>query len=264
VRGYTTSSYGDGFADVYDDWYRDVSDVDATVAMIAALAGGGHVLELGVGTGRLAIPLTAHGVHVTGIDTSEAMLRRLSDKPGGERVVVVHGDMVDDHPPGPFALVFVAYNTLFNLDSAERQRACFDAVARSLDADGVFVVEAFVPSPQPATGVPGAGLTVRSLDVDRVVLSISIHDEALQRAEGQYVELTEHAGVRLRPWSIRYAPPGELDSMADGAGLALRARWADFDRSTFTNDSDRHVSVYGRANSSRAVTIAGEGGRTNT
>jgi SAM-dependent methyltransferase len=250
VRGYTSSSYGDAFADVYDDWYRTVSDVESTVATLVELASAASaattperaaatVLELGVGTGRLAIPLAAAGAAVTGVDASAAMLRRLTEKDPDGHVQAVLGDMVDDVPRGPFDVVFVAYNTLFNLLTRDRQQACFAAVRAVLAPEGSFVVEAFVPSPQ-----PGSQVTVRSLDADRVVLSISVHDGDDQRAEGQYVELTEAAGVRLRPWSIRYASPDELDEMAAAAGLVLRARWGDFDRRPFTDESDRHVSVY--------------------
>lgn len=242
MRGYGESSYGDGFADVYDEWYRGISDVEATVATLAALAGGGSVLELGVGTGRLAIPLAATGLDVTGIDASEAMLAGLAAKDGFDRVTIVRGDMVRDQPPGPFALVFVAYNTLFNLLTRERQEACFAAVASRLLRHGAFVVEAFVPTPQ-----PGPEVTLRSLAADRVVLSVSVRDDDNQRAEGQFVELSEAGGVRLRPWSIRYADPIELDAMAAAAGLELRTRWEDFDRHPFSAESERHVSVYGLA-----------------
>ena len=249
MRGYTSSSYGDSFADVYDDWYRKVSDVDATVAALSELASGGAVLELGTGTGRIALPLAQHGVAVTGIDASDAMLRKLAAKDPDGLVHTVLGDMVDDLPDGPFAVVFVAYNTLFNLVTEQRQRECFTAVATRLAPTGAFVVEAFVPSPQ-----AGSQVTVRSLEVDRVVLSVSVQDHDSQRAEGQYVELSEHAGVRLRPWSIRWAPPEELDAMAAAAGLELRVRWGDFDRSEFTDDSERHVSIYTRAGVSQEFT----------
>ena len=126
VRGYHEASYGEGFADVYDDWYAGVSDVAATTAGLAALAGAGPVLELGVGTGRLAVPLAATGLHVHGVDTSQAMLERLTARldamsPRPE-VTGVLGDMVDGLPPGPFTLVFVAYNTFFSLLTEERQR----------------------------------------------------------------------------------------------------------------------------------------------
>jgi SAM-dependent methyltransferase len=241
VRGYHDQSYGDGFADVYDDWYSDITDVDATTAALATLAAGGRVLELGVGTGRLAIPLAATGLEVHGLDTSTAMLERLATKPGGERVHAHLGDMVDGLPDGPFGVVFVAYNTFFSLLTAERQQACFDEVARRLAEGGCFVVEAFVPD---AGDRSTSGVTVRSVAADRVVLSVSTSDPERQMAEGQYVDITETGGVRLRPWSIRWASPGQLAAMAANSGLELADRWAGFDGSAFSDESERHVSIF--------------------
>ena len=244
MRGYDDSSYGDAFADVYDDWYGEISDVAATTAMLAdlaALCGDSRVLELGAGTGRLAIPLAAKGLDVVGIDSSPAMLGRLGAKPGGDLVLTLVGDMTDDLPDGPFGVVFVAYNTLFNLPSAERQLACFQAVADRLARRGTFVVEAFVPD----TGTkPESQVSVRSVTADRVVLSVSTSDPADQRAEGQYVDITESDGVRLRPWSIRWATPEQLDAMAATAGLTLVERWETFAGAPFGPDSPRHVSLY--------------------
>jgi SAM-dependent methyltransferase len=240
VRGYTSSSYGDGFADVYDDWYRDVSDIEATVALVADLAGpGGRVLELGVGTGRLAVPLAAAGLRVTGIDASAAMLERLASADPTRTVTSVQGDMVDDLPLGEHDVVLVAYNTLFNLLTVERQRSCFAAVADRLAPIGSFLVEAFVPEP-----TSGSQVTVRSMAVDRVVLSASVLHADDQTAEGQYVELTESGGVRLRPWAIRWSTVDELDEMAQAVGLELADRWGDVDRRPFSADSERHVSRY--------------------
>ncbi len=244
MRGYDDSSYGDAFADIYDHWYGEISDVAATTAMLtglAVLSGESRVLELGVGTGRLAIPLAAAGLEVVGIDSSSAMLSRLAAKPGGELVLTLVGDMAEDLPDGPFAVVYVAYNTLFNLPSAERQLACFRAVAARLAKGGTFVVEAFVPD----TGTkPESQVSVRSVTADRVVLSVSTSDPADQRAEGQYVDITESDGVRLRPWSIRWATPDQLDEMAKVAGLTLAERWETFAGATFGPDSPRHVSLY--------------------
>jgi SAM-dependent methyltransferase len=243
MRGYHDASYGDAFADVYDEWYHGISDVDATTATLASLAAGTRVLELGVGTGRLAIPLAATGLEVHGLDTSAAMLQQMAVKAGGATVVPHLGDMVEAMPSGPFGLAFVAYNTFFNLLSEERQRQCFAAVATRLAPQGVFVVEAFVPDPHHDAG---GGVSVRSLTADRVVLNVSTADPASQRAEGQYVDITEAGGVRLRPWSIRWATPGQLDDMAGAAGLRVRERWESFDRTPFGVDSQRHVSVYAR------------------
>jgi SAM-dependent methyltransferase len=239
MRGYDSSSYGQAFADVYDDWYRDLGDIDATIAFLAQAAHHGTVLELGVGTGRLAVPLRPMVAAVTGVDTSEKMLERLASNDPLGTVVGVLGDMVDDLPADRFDLVVAAYNTVFNLLTPERQQACFHTVASRLREQGSFVVEAFVPQPH-----TGSQVSVRSMAADRVVLSASIHHAGDQRADGHFVELTEAGGVRLRPWAIRWAEPEQLDSMAMQAGLTLAERWADYDRSAFDGSSERHVSVY--------------------
>lgn len=243
MRGYGPSSYGDGFADVYDDWYHGVSDIEATVRLVASRCSSSDaaVLELGVGTGRLALPLADQGLRVTGVDSSAAMLERLTARDPDGRVTTVLGDMVDDLPDGPFDVVLVAYNTLFNLLSADRQRACFVAVAQRLVPGGAFLVEAFVPAPG-----SGSQVSVRSMTVDTVVLSASLLRADEQTAEGHYIEISEAGGIRLRPWSIRYCSPDELDAMAATAGLRLAARWEDVERRPFTADSERHVSCYVR------------------
>lgn len=244
MEGYGPETYGDAFADVYDDWYRGVSDIDTTVAFLGELAGDGATLELGVGTGRLAIPLARTGRKVTGVDTSAAMLARLHAADADGRIETIHGDMVTDLPDGPFALVFVAYNTIFNLTADGSQQACFHAVATRLAPGGRFAVEAFVPDEPPRRG---DDVSVRTLAADRVVLSISRHDPSTQVAEGQFVELSEAAGVRLRPWSIRYTTPDQLDAMAAAAGLELEARHEDAGRTPFDPEtSPRHLSVYRR------------------
>ena len=242
MRGYESSTYGDAFADVYDDWYRDLGDIDTAVAFLSGLAHGGSALELGVGTGRLAVPLRRSVGSVTGIDSSQKMLDRLASNDPDGRVVGVLGDMVDDLPVGPFDLVIAAYNTLFNLLTADRQVQCFRAVASQLASGGSFVVEAFVPQPH-----TGSQVSVRTVAADRVVLSASIHHAGDQRADGQFVEFTEAGGVRLFPWSIRWTEPEQLDDMAIRGGLELHERWADYDRSTFDSASARHVSVYRHA-----------------
>lgn len=242
MDGYTGSTYGDAFADVYDDWYRDNGDVHAIVDLVTALAAAHPslpVLELGVGTGRLAIPLAARGVAVVGVDASAAMLARLAAN-DPQRTVHAHlGDMVDDLPIGPFAVVFVAFNTFFNLLDETRQQACFTAVASRLTTAGAFVIDAFVPEPQ-----PGSSVSVRSLTADSVVLSVVTHDDETQVAQGQYISITEGGGVRLRPWAIRYATVEQLDAMAAQASFTLSQRFADPQRSPFDVESSRHVSIY--------------------
>jgi SAM-dependent methyltransferase len=245
MDGYDDSTYGDAFADVYDDWYSDISDVDTTVTTLVELAAGGAVLELGVGTGRLAVPLAIagrdHGITVTGIDSSAAMLARLAERDPDGLVAHIRGSMVDDLPPGPFGLVVVAYNTLFNLRTRELQSQCFGAVADALGPRGRFVVEAFVPDD---ANHGGNDVSVRTLAADRVVLSVSMQRPDVQIAEGQFVEFTEAGGVRLRPWSIRYTGIAELDEMAEAAGMALEDRWISFAKEPFESSAGRHVTVY--------------------
>lgn len=245
VDGYDERTYGDAFADVYDTWYADISDIDATVDELLALAGEGPVLELGVGTGRLAVPLAeagrAAGVRVVGVDTSPAMLARLGERDTARLVHAVEADMVTGLPAGPFQLAFVAYNTLFNLTGDGAQATCFRAVAARLAPQGRFVVEAFVPDDPPPSG---DDIAVRTLAADRVVLSVTRHDPTRRTAAGQFVELTEAGGVRLRPWSIRYAAPAELDALAAGAGFTVEHRWEAFGRVPFSDASARHVTVY--------------------
>lgn len=272
VRGYDDDTYGDSFADVYDDWYADVSDAAAMVALVEAEARAAAqrsgddtpvAVELGVGTGRLAVPLALTGVTVVGIDTSAAMLERLGAKSAaaGTAVRAVRGDMAEalaGLAGERCHTVFVAYNTLFSLPTQERQQGCFDAAAAALVPGGCFIVEAFVPvepdgeppdgsndTRQP-TPPRSATVGVRSVAADRVVLRVDVADPAAQRAEGQYVEITESGGIRLRPWSIRWSTPAQLDEMAVRAGLRLRHRHADASGTPFDAESDRHVSLYER------------------
>lgn len=247
MQGFGTESYGESFADIYDDWYGDISDTEGTVAFLSALIGDRRLLELGVGTGRLALPLAAAGFAVSGLDASGPMIDLLRAKPGGEALDVAIGDMADIGELAPpagatFGVALIAFNTFFNLTSEDAQQRCLDGVASRLEPGGRLVIEAFVPGDDPRSGEV---MTVRSMEVDRVVLSISRRDPASQTATGQYVELTEAGGVRLRPWMIRYAAPPELDRMAEKAGLHLVERWAGWRGEPYSDSSTHHVSVYG-------------------
>lgn len=251
MEGYDASTYGDRFADVYDDWYGDVTDADACADRVAALAthaGGGAVLELGVGSGRLAIPLAARGLEVHGIDASAAMLERLRAKPGGPSIVTTQGDMAElalaDAPP--FAVVLVAFNTFFNLATETAQRRCLERVAALLAPAGRFVLEAFVPSDDVAVAAR-ASVAPRRITADEVVLTASQVDVATQTITGQHVHLRE-GGIRLRPWHLRYATPGQLDAMAREAGLELEGRASGWHDEPFTDSSTVHVSTYRRGN----------------
>jgi SAM-dependent methyltransferase len=251
MDGYRADTYGASFADVYDEWYGDLDDLGDLIAMLAEFADTGPVCELGVGTGRIAIPLAATGLSVVGIDSSTAMLERLAGADPSASVEVVQGDMVDDIPAGPFSLIVIAFNTLFNLNDADQQAACVKNAAARLRPGGRLFIDGIVPE----STIAGYGLTiddvtVRDLSVDRVILSVSRHRPAEQTAEGQFIEFTEAGGIRLRPWSVRYSTPEQIDAMAGAAGLHLEHRWCDLQRGAFTGEACRHVSVFRKPDTS--------------
>ncbi|HLM65007.1 MAG TPA: class I SAM-dependent methyltransferase [Acidimicrobiales bacterium] len=251
MEGYGPGTYGDRFADVYDEWYGDVSDVAATVERVVALvegAGGGPVLELGGGSGRLALPLADAGLETWSIDASAAMVDRLRAKPGGDRVRAVVGDMaaLDLGDAPPFAVVLCAFNTFFNLTTTAAQRRCLAGVAAALAPAGRFVLEAFVPPAADEEDAAVSSVEPRHIGLDEVVLTVSRLDPATRTVTGQHVQLTEAGGVRLRPWVLHYASPDQLDALAEGAGLRLVERHADWRREPFTAASGTHVSTYGR------------------
>lgn len=241
MDGYGPETYGEGFADVYDDWYGDVSDIGATVAGVVELADGGPVLELGVGTGRLAIPIAAVGLEVVGVDASPAMLARLAAKPGGDAVRAINADMaspsVDDNH---FAVAFAAFNTFFNLVDEAAQRRCVDALVTALRPGGCVALEGFVP---PADGLTDGGVSVREVTTDRAVLSVSQHDAGAQRIQGQHVDISA-AGIVMRPWLLHYRTPEQLDELFAAAGFGLERRTADWAGADFSTTSEAHVSVY--------------------
>lgn len=243
MSDYGPATYGDRIADVYDEWYGQLGDAPTVAAALADLAHGGRALELGIGTGRIALPLAACGVAVHGIDASEAMVARLHAKEGGERLPVTIGNFAEVGVDGAFSLIFVLFNTFFALTSQEDQVRCFRNVAQHLEPDGVFVIEAFVPDM--TRFMRGQTTQAGRVELDRVFLDVSRHDPVQQRVMSQHVVITQ-GGVQLYPVSIRYAWPAELDLMAQLAGLQLRERWADWQRAPFTAESTRHVSVYGR------------------
>lgn len=244
MKNYAAETYGELYADRYDEWHG-ASAVEAVEAL-KELAGGGRALELGVGTGRVAIPLADAGVEVHGIDTSPSMVERMRAKPGGGRVRASVGDFADVDAEGEFSLVFVVFNTFFMLLSQEEQLRCFRNAAARLAPGGVFVLEAFFPD----VSRYEAGQVVRTISVadDEVILEVSRHDAARQHVASQRVVLGgASGGVRLFPIQIRYAWPSELDLMARLAGLALRERWGGWRREPFDSRSEKHVSVYERA-----------------
>jgi SAM-dependent methyltransferase len=234
--------YGDRWADVYDEHHAEMNPAGA-VDFLAGLAGGGRVLELAIGTGRVALPLAGRGIAVEGIDASEAMVERLRAKPGGASVPVVIGDMAQVPAAGPFGLVYLVFNALFGLLSQARQAECFRNVARVLDPGGVFVIECFVPDL--ARFDRGQRVQARAVTEDSAILEVSRHDAAHQRITTQIITLDRH-GTHLRPVALRYSWPSELDLMAQQASLRLRERYDGWDQRPFDSSSRAHVSVYQR------------------
>jgi SAM-dependent methyltransferase len=234
--------FGKHFAEIYDDSLR--GDELATVAFLEQLARGGAALELAIGTGRIALPLAARGIRVDGIDISPAMVAKLRAKPGGNQISVTIGDFADVPVPGTYRLIFVVFNTLFNLLTQDDQVRCFQNVAAHLTDDGLFVVEAFVPTSLSRLR-QDQYVDAEAIGVDEVRLDVARHDPVTQRLEESHVHLSRE-GVRLYPIVTRYAWPSELDLMARIAGLRLKDRWAGWNREPFTSTSSTHVSVYGR------------------
>ena len=236
------TSFGADTAATYDDDPR--GDEGETVAFLEQLAGGGPVLELAIGTGRIAIPLAARGLAVDGIDFSPEMVARLRAKPGGATIPVTMGDFAEVGVPGPYPLIYLVYNTLFNLLTQDDQVRCFENVAAHLTDDGSFVVEAFVPSFLYRLR-DDQYVDAEAIKVSEVSFDVGRHDAATQRLDETHVVLSS-AGVRLYPIVSRYSWPSELDLMARIAGLRLRNRWGGWNQEPFDTNSSWHVSVYGR------------------
>ncbi len=235
-------SFGEDTAKRYDNVERG-DEVEA-VAWLEQMAKGGPALELAIGTGRIALPLAARGIRVDGIDLSTAMVALLSTKPGGADIDVTMGDFADVAVPGKYRLIYVVFNTLFNLLTQDEQVRCFENVADHLTDDGVFVVEAYVPAFLHRLR-DNQYVEAEAIEVGEVKLDVLRHDMSTQIIEESHVSLSP-AGVRMNPIVQRYAWPAELDLMARIAGLRLKERWAGWNRGPFTSDSDNLVSVYGR------------------
>ena len=236
---YHESTYGDRVAEIYDEWHPA-----APAEMVAALkdlTGTGPALELGIGTGRIALPLAAQGLEIHGVDASEAMVAKLRAKPGGDRIPVRVGNFVEVGANGNYSLIFVVFNTFFALRSQEEQVQCFANVAQRLRPGGLFLIEAFVPDLTRLTR--GQIIQATQVGVDEVKLEASRHDPLTQRMFSQHVLITEK-GVKLYPVQVRYAWPAELDLMARLAGMRLRERWGDWQRDPFTAASTHHISIY--------------------
>jgi SAM-dependent methyltransferase len=235
--------FGERVAAIYDEHSAGMFDpavVGPAVDLLAQLVGDGRALEFAIGTGRIALPLAERGVAVVGIDNSEAMLARLREKPGAERIEALVGDMATTRVDGDFSLVYLVFNTIFNLTTQDGQVACFENAAAHLGSSGRFVIEARVPELQ---RLP-LGQTVLPWRADPTGLSFYVYDVVSQRLGGQHYYVEDDGRLQPSPTEMRYAWPSELDLMARIAGMRLEHRWAGWSREPFTALSPSHVSVY--------------------
>lgn len=250
MDGFGPSTYGDAFADIYDDWYADLGDLEACVDALARLSGPGPAVEIGVGTGRVAGPLAARGVTVVGIDASHPMLERLGERWPAVRGVRADAGALPVRPGGWCRLVYAAYNTFWSIGDAAVQGACLAAAADCLHPDGRVVLEGFVPPtsadrPASSTDRPTSTVEVTRMTADSLVLLASRDHPGRQELEGHHVHITE-TGIRLRPWRVRYLTDEQLDAAAAAAGLVLDGRWGAWDGRPLEVDDPVGISVYRR------------------
>jgi SAM-dependent methyltransferase len=234
--------FGEPVAARYDQSVADLSGpdvVDPAADFLAELAGDGQALELGIGTGRIALPLARRGVPVHGIDVSRAMVARLRDKPGGDTVGVTIGDFATTAVAGSFSLAYLVFNTIMNLTAQDAQVACFRNAAAHLQPGGCFVIEVMVPE---LRKLP-AGQDAVPFRISPGSWAYDLYDTATQAMSSNYVEVSGGRG-EYRSIPFRYVWPAELDLMAQLAGMRLRERWAGWTREPFTSDSGQHISVW--------------------
>ncbi len=246
MKGYGPETFGELNAERYDASCEEAmaAETHDSVETLAAFAGGGRVLELAIGTGRVALPLANRGLSVHGIEASEKMVAELRKKPGGSAIPVVIGDMAEARAEGAFDLVYLVFNTIFNLTTQEAQVRCFQNAARHLSPKGLFVIETVVPDF--SEYVDGQRMKGSWATMDGARFEIAIHDRVAQTVAFQRIVISQ-AGTQMIPHFMRYAWPAELDLMAQLAGLGLRERLAWWDRSPFTAQSKSHVSIYSQA-----------------
>ena len=235
------AEYGERAAESYDHLYPHSTTAEAAADFLAELAVGGSALELGIGTGRIALPLASRGVAVTGVDSSPAIVDKLRGKPGGEDIPVIMGDFNTVDLEGPYHLVFVAFNTLFSLLTQEDQINCFRRVFAALEPGGRFVTEAFVPDLSRFDRGQRTATTL--VDSNTVMIDATLHHPVEQRVDSNHIVITEQ-GTKMIPVRLRYAWPSELDLMARLAGFAVESRFGSWTRTAFDDDSRSHISVW--------------------
>lgn len=239
MEAYDIDTYGESVAEVYDDWYATYEE--RMIDVLYQLARGGRALELGIGTGRVALPLQERGIEVHGIDASKGMLAKLTAKPGGAKIPISIGDFSKVEVEGQFDLIYIVFNTFFALLTQEEQITCFRNVAAHLKPEGVFLLTAFVPDMKRI--IAGQEVRITSLERNQTHLDASLFDPVSQQVTSNHIVLSEN-GVRMYPVRLRYAWPSELDLMARLAGLILKERWSSWEGAAFDASSTRHISLY--------------------
>jgi predicted TPR repeat methyltransferase len=239
MNEYSADTYGESISEKYDDWFSDVDPL--IIEYLCECARGGKALELGIGTGRVAIPLREKDVDVYGIDASPAMVAKMHQKPHGTTIPVTIQSFAEFHMDVRYDLVYVVFNTFFGLLTQTDQVSCLQSVAEALTADGCFVIEAFVPD----LGRFDRGQSTRTSEITpaHIRLECSQHDLASQSVISQIVSISPQ-GIEMYPIKIRYAWPSEIDLMAQLAGLTLVSRWGDWQQTRFSSQSGRHISTY--------------------
>jgi SAM-dependent methyltransferase len=246
----TSTQFDEWIAERYDELWpelREPAVLDHAVDFLADLVGDGDALELGIGTGRLALPLSERGVRVHGIELSPAMVAALRAKPGGDAIAVTIGDFVTAEVDGPFTLAYLVRNTITNLTTQDEQVECFRNVAAHLAPGGSFVIENYIPNLQRLP--PGETIHVFTSTPDH--LGFEEYDIAAQIGVSHHYWKID-GKIEARSGSHRYVWPSELDLMARLAGLTLRERWDDWQRQAFTSASRSHISVWEKPGDSRA------------
>ena len=234
--------FDDRVAARYDESAAEMFDpaaVEPVVDLLAQLAGGGRALELGIGTGRIALPLAQRGVPVHGVDLSKAMVAKLRAKPGGDDIGVTIGDFATTTVDGTFSLAYLVFNTISNLTTQAAQVACFRNVASHLEPRGCFLIEVGIPE---LRRLP-PGETIRAFHVSDTRWGLDEYDVAVQGLTSHHFEIVDGRAERFSV-PFRYTWPAELDLMAQLAGMTLRERWSGWKREPFTSESRKHVSVW--------------------
>jgi SAM-dependent methyltransferase len=248
-ENYFTEEVAEGYDDSESSMFQ-AEAIEPAVDFLAELAGDEPALELGIGTGRIAVPLAERGVEIHGIDLSEAMVARMRAKPGGDAIGVTIGDFATTRVAGEFSLAYLVFNTINNLTSQDAQVACFENVSAHLRPGGAFVIEVGVPSLQ---RLP-FGETIRPFAFGEKYFGVDEYDVVNQGLISHHFRSVDD-GFRKRSIPFRYVWPAELDLMARIAGMSLRERWSGWKREPFTRESTKHVSVWEKTTAASAAVV---------